>query len=231
MKKIVYVAGMLLASLVLRAEENVVTEQEKGEGWTMLWDGTTTAGWRSIKTNAFPQNGWEIKDGTLSVLKEVYAGDIITENVYSNFILKVEFKLTKAANSGVKYLFNPKINGGTTLEFQILHPDHSDAKLGKNGCRKVGSLYDVIPAPTAKLRPLDEWNSIQLVCNGKQVEHWLNGEKLISFERGSESFRAAVAQSKFSKAKKWGEAESGHILLQDHGDYVSYRNIKIKVLK
>jgi len=231
MKKIVYVAGMLLASLVLRAEENVVTEQEKGEGWTMLWDGTTTAGWRSIKTNAFPQNGWEIKDGTLSVLKEVYAGDIITENVYSNFILKVEFKLTKAANSGVKYLFNPKINGGTTLEFQILHPDHPDAKLGKNGCRKVGSLYDVIPAPTAKLRPLDEWNSIQLVCNGKQVEHWLNGEKLISFERGSESFRAAVAQSKFSKAKKWGEAESGHILLQDHGDYVSYRNIKIKVLK
>lgn len=231
MKKIVYVAGMLLASLVLRAEENVLTEQEKSEGWTMLWDGTTTAGWRSIKTNAFPQTGWEIKDGALSVLKEIYAGDIITENVYSNFILKVEFKLTKAANSGVKYLFNPKINGGTTLEFQILHPDHPDAKLGKNGCRKVGSLYDVIPAPTAKLRPLDEWNSIQLVCNGKQVEHWLNGEKLISFERGSESFRAAVAQSKFSKAKKWGEAESGHILLQDHGDYVSYRNIKIKVLK
>jgi len=231
MKKSIALAGLLFAALSLQAEENKLTEQEKAEGWTLLWDGSTTAGWRSIKTNAFPQKGWEIKDGTLSVLKEVYAGDIITENVYSNFILKVEFKLTKAANSGVKYLFNPKINGGTTLEFQILHPEHPDAKLGKDGNRKVGSLYDVIPAPTAQLRPLEEWNCIQLVCNGKQVEHWLNGEKLISFERGSQAFRAAVAQSKFKKAKNWGEAESGHILLQDHGDYVSYRNIKIKVLK
>jgi hypothetical protein len=231
MKTSIALVGLFLAALSLQAEENVLTEQEKAEGWTLLWDGSTTAGWRSVKTNAFPQKGWEIKDGTLSVLSQVYAGDIITENVYSNFILKVEFKLTKAANSGVKYLFNHKINGGTTLEFQILHPDHPDAKLGKNGSRKVGSLYDVIPAPTAQLRPLEEWNSIQLVCNGKQVEHWLNGEKLISFERGSEAFRAAVAESKFKKAKNWGEAESGHILLQDHGDYVSYRNIKIKVLK
>lgn len=231
MKKTVTMAGMVLLSLFLRAEENVLTDQEKSEGWTMLWDGATTAGWRSIKTNAFPQKGWEIKDGTLSVLSQVYAGDIITENVYSNFTLKLEFKLTKAANSGIKYMFNPKLNGGTTLEFQLLDPDHPDAKLGKNGNRKTGSLYDVIPAPTAKLRPVGEWNCVQLVCNGKQVEHWLNGEKLISFERGSEAFRAAVAESKFKKAKNWGEAESGHILLQDHGDYVSYRNIKIKVLK
>jgi opacity protein-like surface antigen len=231
MKKIVTMAGMVLTALVLGAAENVLTEQEKSEGWTLLWDGSTTAGWRSIKTNAFPQTGWEIKDGTLSVLKQVYAGDIITENVYTNFILKVDFKLTKAANSGVKYFFNPKLYGGTTLEFQILDPDHPDANLGKNGSRKVGSLYDVIPAPTAKLRPLGEWNSVQIVCNGKQVEHWLNGEKLISFERGSEAFRAAVAGSKFKKSKNWGEAESGHILLQDHGDDVSYRNIKIKVLK
>lgn len=231
MKKIVCVAGMLLASLVMRAEENVLTEQEKSEGWTMLWDGTTTAGWRSIKTNAFPQKGWEIKDGILSVLKEVYAGDVITENVYSNFTLKLEFKQTHASNSGIKYFFNPKLNGGTAPEFQILHPDHPDAKLGKNGSRKVASLYDVMPAPEAKLRPVGEWNVVMIVCHGRQVEHWLNGEKVLSFERGSEAFRAAVAKSKFSKSKNWGEAESGHILLQDHGDNVSFRNIKIKVLK
>jgi Domain of Unknown Function (DUF1080) len=231
MKKSIVLVGLFFAALSLQAEENVLTEQEKSEGWTLLWDGSTTAGWRSIKTNAFPEKGWEIKDGTLSVLSQVYAGDIITENVYSNFTLKLEFKLTKAANSGIKYMFNSKLNGGTTLEFQLLDPDHPDAKLGKNGNRKTGSLYDVIPAPTAKLRPVGEWNCVQLVCNGKQVEHWLNGEKLISFERGSEAFRAAVAESKFKKAKNWGEAASGHILLQDHGDYVSYRNIKIKVLK
>lgn len=231
MNKLVGMMGVFFFAVVAQAAENQLTAQEQSEGWTMLWDGTTTAGWRSIKTNAFPQTGWEIKDGTLSVLSQVYAGDIITENVYSNFTLKLEFKLTKASNSGIKYMFNSKLNGGTTLEFQLLDPDHPDAKLGKNGNRKTGSLYDVIPAPTAKLRPVGEWNCVQLVCNGKQVEHWLNGEKLISFERGSEAFRAAVAESKFKKAKKWGEAESGHILLQDHGDFVSYRNIKIKVLK
>jgi len=231
MKTYMAVLGLLLSALPLQAAENTLTEQEKAEGWTLLWDGSTTAGWRSARTNSFPEKGWEIKDGTLSVLKDARGGDIITENVYSNFTLKLEFRLTKASNSGVKYMFNPKINGGMTLEFQLLDPEHPDAKLGRDGNRKTGSLYDVIPAPTAKLRPVDEWNSVQLICNGKHVEHWLNGEKLIAFERGSEEFRAAVAQSKFKKAKNWGEAESGHILLQDHGDYVSYRNIKIKVSK
>ena len=229
--KLVGMMGVFWLAVVAQAAENQLTAQEQSEGWTMLWDGTTTAGWRSIKTNAFPKTGWEIKDGTLSVLKEVYSGDIITENVYSNFTLKLEFRMTPASNSGIKYFFNPKLNGGTTLEFQLLEPDHPDAKLGKNGSRKVSSLYDVMPAPTAKLRPVGEWNEAKLVCQGKQVEHWLNGEKVLSFERGSEAFRAAVAESKFKKSKNWGEAESGHILLQDHGDNVSYRNIKIKVLK
>jgi len=231
MKKYMAFVGLFLAALSLQAAENVLTEQEKTEGWTLLWDGSTTAGWKSVKSNAFPKTGWEIKDGTLSVLSQVYAGDIITENVYSNFTLKLEFRMTPASNSGIKYFFNPKLNGGTTLEFQLLEPDHPDAKLGKNGSRKVASLYDVMPAPTAKLRPVGEWNEAKLVCQGKQVEHWLNGEKVLSFERGSEAFRAAVTESKFKKSKNWGEAESGHILLQDHGDYVSYRNIKIKASK
>jgi hypothetical protein len=231
MKKCMALVGLFLAALSLQAAENVLTEQEKTEGWILLWDGSTTAGWRSVKSNAFPKTGWEIKDGTLSVLKEVYAGDIITENVYSNFTLKLEFRMTPASNSGIKYFFNPKLNGGTTLEFQLLEPDHPDAKLGKKGSRKVASLYDVMPAPTAKLRPVGEWNEAKLVCQGKQVEHWLNGEKVLSFERGSEAFRTAVAESKFKKSTNWGEAESGHILLQDHGDYVSYRNIKIKASK
>jgi hypothetical protein len=231
MKKCVLMLNLSCFMFAVHAVENQLTDAEKADGFQMLWDGSTAKGWRSIKSETFPAKGWEMKDGILSVLLNGGGGDIITEQVYSNFVLKAEFRLTKAANSGIKYFYNPKLNGGTTLEFQLLDPDHPDAKLGKNGSRKAASLYDVMPAPTAKLNPVGEWNSAMLVCNGKKVEHWLNGEKVLSFERGSPEFRAAVSQSKFSKSKNWGEAESGHILLQDHVDNVSYRNIKIKVLK
>lgn len=230
MNKLVGLIGVLSVALFSQAAENQLTDQEKSEGWTLLWDGSTAKGWRSVKTNAFPQKGWEMKDGVLSVLKNGGGGDIITEKTFSNFELQLQFKLTKAANSGIKYFFNPKINGGTAPEFQLLDPEHPDAQKGKDGNRKVASLYDVIPAPSAKLRALGEWNDVKLVCKGKTVEHWLNGEKVLTFERGSPEFREAVKQSKFSKQQNWGEAESGHILLQDHTDNVSYRNIKIKVL-
>jgi hypothetical protein len=231
MRKLVLMLGLSCSLGVAYAAENQLTDAEKAEGFQLLWDGTTTKGWRSVKTPAFPEKGWEMKDGVLSVLPKGGGGDIITDQVYSNFVLKLDFKLTKAANSGVKYFFNPKMHGGTAPEFQVLDPEHPDALKGKNGSRKVASLYDVLPAPTAKLNPLGEWNSIMLVCKGKKVEHWLNGEKVLSFERGSPEFREAVSQSKFSKIQNWGEAESGHILLQDHVDHVSYRNIKIQVVK
>lgn len=230
MKKLLSLVLMSGVAISGIAAENQLTDEEKREGWALLWDGATAQGWRSVKTNAFPQKGWEIKDGTLSVLAKGGGGDIITEKTYSNFELKLQFKLTKAANSGIKYFFNPKVNGGTAPEYQILDPEHPDAQKGKEGNRKVASLYDVIPAPDAKLRPLGEWNDVKLVCKGKTVEHWLNGEKVLTFERGSPAFRDAVKESKFSKQQNWGEAESGHILLQDHTDHVSYRNLKIKVL-
>lgn len=231
MNRFVLTVGMVCVMSAVQGAENQLTDPEKAEGWTLLWDGATSKGWRSVKDETFPQKGWEMKEGVLSVLAKTGGGDIITTQVYSNFVLKVDFKLTKAANSGIKYFFNPKMNGGTAPEFQVLDPEHPDAQKGKNGSRKVASLYDVMPAPDAKLKPLGEWNTAMLVCKGKQVEHWLNGEKVLAFERGSPEFRVAVSQSKFSKIKNWGEAESGHILLQDHWDHVSYRNIKIKVLK
>jgi len=231
MKTLSLIVGLSCVMGAVYGAENQVTDSEKAEGWNLLWDGATAKGWRSVKAETFPQKGWEMKDGVLSVLPKGGGGDIITEQVYSSFVLKVDFRLTKAANSGIKYFLNPKLNGGTAPEFQVLEPEHPDAQKGKNGSRKVASLYDVMPAPNAKLNPLGEWNSAMLVCNGKKVEHWLNGEKVLSFERGSPEFREAVAQSKFSKIQNWGEAESGHILLQDHTDHVSYRNIKIKMLK
>ncbi|MEI7899892.1 MAG: DUF1080 domain-containing protein [bacterium] len=213
---------------------NTLTEQEKSEGWSLLWDGQSATGWRSAAREAFPETGWTLADGVLSVLPKNAGGaggDIITKAVYTNFVLKADFRLTPAANSGIKYLFDSKVNGGTTLEYQVLDAAHPDAALGRDGNRKVASFYDVLPAVNAKPKPLGEWNTAMIVCKGKKVEHWLNGEKVLEFERGSEAFRAAVAKSKFKKFPNWGEQVSGHILLQDHQDSVSYRNIKINVLE
>ena len=239
MKHVCVMAGVAMFAAALFGADaccvaaNALTEQEKQEGWKLLWDGKTGDGWRSIGKDVFPAQGWEIKDGVLTVQPKNpkgTGGDIITKETYTNFILKADFMLTPAANSGIKYLFDPKVNGGTTPEYQVLDAAHPDAAKGRDGNRKIGSFYDVMPAVNAHPKPLGEWNSAMIVCKGKHVEHWLNGEKVLEFERGSEAFRAAVAQSKFSKYPNWGEQASGHILLQDHQDKVSYRNIKIKVL-
>jgi hypothetical protein len=234
--------GMILALSVASvvaadaccALANTLTEQEKQEGWKLLWDGKTGEGWSSIKKDTFPATGWEIAEGALTVLPKNAgggAGDIITKEKFTNFILKADFRLTAAANSGIKYFFDPKVNGGTTLEYQVLDAAHPDAAKGRDGNRKVASFYDVMPAVGAKPKPVGEWNTAMIISKGNHVEHWLNGEKVLEFERGSEAFRAAVAQSKFSKYLNWGEQASGHILLQDHQDKVSYRNFKIKVLE
>ncbi len=238
MKQMLFaVAAVMGAAAAFGAEGpalNTLTEQEKSEGWSLLWNGQSGDGWRSTGRDAFPEKGWAMADGVLTVQPKNAkgtGGDIITKAVYTNFILKAEFRLTPAANSGIKYFFDPKVSGGTALEYQVLDAAHPDAAKGIDGNRKVGSFYDVLPAVNAKPKPLGEWNSAMIVCRGKKVEHWLNGEKVVEFERGSEAFRAAVAKSKFSKFPNWGEQVAGHILLQDHQDSVSFRNIKIKVLE
>ncbi len=240
MKHLLSMVAVMMGATALFGNEaccaavNTLTEQDRQEGWRLLWDGKSGDGWRSIKNDSFPSQGWEIANGELTVLPKNAgggAGDIITRETYSSFILKVDFRLTDAANSGIKYFFDPKRNGGTTLEYQVLDAKHPDAAKGRDGNRTVASLYDVMPAAGAKPRPVGEWNTAMIVSNGRQVEHWLNGEKVLAFERGSDAFRKAVALSKFSKQPNWGEQEAGHILLQDHQDRVSYRNIKIKILK
>ena len=231
---VVTMAGAVLVSGAQGQVPNTLTDQEKGEGWRLLWDGKSADGWRSIGSDTFPEKGWAVADGTLTVQPKNAkgtGGDVITKESFTNFVLKADFRLTPAANSGIKYFFDSKVHGGTTLEYQVLDAAHPDAAKGLDGNRKVASLYDVMPAADAKPKPVGEWNAAMIVCKGRKVEHWLNGEKVLAFERGTEAFRAAVAQSKFKTFPNWGEQVSGHILLQDHQDSVSYRNIKIKVLE
>jgi hypothetical protein len=229
---------------------NTLTPEEKAAGWTLLWDGKTTEGWRSAKGDKFPTRGWSMKDGALSVQgnkgeESTGGGDIITIKRYANFELQVDFKLTPKANSGIKFFVQPamspidKVTGKPTAvgsaigtEFQILDDAlHPDAKLGKNGNRTVGSLYDLIPAPANKVvTPMGEWNHARILAQGKHVEFWLNGQKTVTFERGSEEFRQIVAGSKYKNIPQFGEWADGHILLQDHGDQVFFRNIKIREL-
>jgi len=221
-------------------EPNFISEREKKEGWTMLWDGKTTNGWRGAKLEAFPQKGWTIKDGILTVTKNdgkesAFGGDIVTTRGYKNFILKVDFKITEGANSGIKYFVDTKLNTGEGsaigCEYQILDDlRHPDAKLGVKGNRKLGSLYDLIPAPEKKPFVFDEYNTAMIVVNGNTVEHWLNGTKLITYERNTQEWNALVAYSKFANWPNFGNAAEGLILLQDHGDQVSYKNVKIKEL-
>jgi hypothetical protein len=227
------------------SQMNTLTDEEKNNGWKLLFDGKNTNGWRGAYKDKFPEKGWVVEDGTLTILKSdgsesASYGDIVTVDEYDNFELAFEFKLTEGANSGVKYFVvehQPKPKGSAFgLEYQVLDDDkHPDAKMGSNGNRTISSLYDLIPAKDKQVNPIGEWNQARIVSQGKKVEHWLNGKKVVEFERGSQQFRDLVAKSKYAapeynKNGRFGEAPKGHILLQDHGDKVSYRNIKIRTL-
>ena len=202
-----------------------------------------------------PEKGWKIENGVLTVLprkgikdgkwvdipKEQAAlgggGDLVTAKDFRDFELSVDFLLTEAANSGIKYFYNKDQFKGTCEEYQILHEAHPDSTKGRDGkCRRVASLYDMIPANAEPyVKPLGQWNTAKIVSKGNHVEHWLNGHKVLVYERGSAEFRAIVAQSKYVKEQKpgehWGEAPTGRIKLQDHSNStVSFRNIKIREL-
>lgn len=220
---------------------NTISPAEAEEGWTLLWDGKTSNGWRGAKLSTFPAKGWKMENGILKVIKSGGAesangGDIVTTRKYKNFILKVDFKITEGANSGIKYFVNPDMNKGAGsaigCEFQILDDDkHPDAKLGVKGNRKLGSLYDLIPAPVKKPFKKKEFNTAMIIVKGNHVEHWLNGEKLIEYDRNNAMWNALVAYSKYKNWPNFGNVEEGNILLQDHGDEVWYKNVKIKEIK
>ncbi len=228
--------------------KNTLTKREVSEGWKLLWDGETTSGWRGAKIKEFPSKGWHIKDGEFKVEatdggEATHGGDIVTIEKYKNFELMVDFKYSIGANSGIKYFVDTELNMGKGssigCEYQILDDEvHPDAKAGVDGNRTLASLYDLIKADPKFYAP-DQgkkrvnnygWNRAKIVVRGKKVQHYLNGIKVIEYKRTTQQWESLVAYSKYKNWPNFGEAKQGHILLQDHGDAVSFKNLKIKKL-
>ena len=215
-------------------KHNELTAAEKKAGWRLLFDGKTTAGWRGFKKPAFPAQGWVVEGGCLKHKAKDGAdslggGDIITTEQFTDFEFQFEWRVAPGGNSGVKYLVTEERSGPIAHEYQVIDDErHADAKIGPH--RSAAALYDLFPAENKKLRPAGEFNQSRIIVRGKHVEHWLNGAKVLEYELESERLKAAVAKSKFKNVPGFGNKLKGHLLLQDHGDEVCYRNLKLRPL-
>jgi hypothetical protein len=221
-------------------ELNKLTPEEIATGWKLLFDGTTSTGWRGYNKTVFPK-GWEVIDGTLHCIGtgtgEAGAengGDILYDKKFKNFDLKADWKISKGGNSGIFFLGQEVKDWPiwkTALEMQVLdNANHPDALLGKDGNRKAGSLYDLIPAKPQNAKPFGEWNSVEIICFKGTVVYKMNGETVAEFHLWTDDWKKLVKDSKFPEMNpKFADvAKEGYIAFQDHGDDVWYRNVKIK---
>jgi hypothetical protein len=221
---------------------NKLTKDEQAAGWTLLFDGNTSNGWRGYNKTVFPK-GWEVVDGTLHCIGtgtgEAGAengGDILYDKKFKNFDLKAEWKISKGGNSGIFFL-GQEVPGWpiwkTAPEMQVLdNANHPDAMLGNDGNRQAGSLYDLIPAKPQNSKPYGEWNSIEIICFKGTIVYKQNGVKVLEFHLWTDDWKNLVKNSKFPELNPdWANvAKEGYIAFQDHGDDVWYRNVKIKVM-
>lgn len=223
-----------------KTKVNMLTKKEKKEGWTLMFDGKTTEGWRGYNKTAFPEKGWAVEEGTLHVIGSSKGeagggGDLLYDKKYRNFELSLEWKVSEGGNSGIFYLAQ-EIPGEpvwkSAPEMQILDNEkHPDAKLGVDGNRAAGSLYDLIPGDMKAVKPAGEWNTVRVMVYKGTVVHYVNGKQVLEYHLWTDDWKKMVLNSKF-KDYEWflNTAEEGYIVLQDHGDDVWFKNIKIKEL-
>jgi hypothetical protein len=203
---------------------NQLTARETKAGWKLLFDGQSLNGWRSYKKPEAPSKGWEINNGILTCVAGAHGGDMITVGEFDNFDLQWDWRVPAKSNNGIKYLVTEERPSAPGPEYQMI----DDAIVADSPKQSTASFYDVIaPAPDKPLKPVGEWNHSRILVQGNHVEHWLNGKKVLTYELGSPEVRAAVAASKFKKSAGFGEKIKGHILLTEHHDEASYKNIKI----
>lgn len=208
-------------------EPNTVTEQEKAAGWKLLFDGNKIEGWRKYRSDSFPDKGWVVENGTLHKQANIRGGDIMTVATYENFEFIWDWKLLAKGNNGVKYFIIPERKATVGHEYQMI-----DDTIVKDSASGNAAFYLVV-APTADKpnKPMGEWNRSRIVVKGNHVEHWLNGQKVLEYECGSEAIMKQVPKTKFKKWTGFGEKVRGHILLTDHKDPCWYRNIKIREIE
>ena len=219
---------LFLLTLPLLAEEiNTLTPQEKADGWQLLFNGKDLSNFRQFGSDANPGPGWKIEAGILRKIGRIPGGQIITKDKYGDFTLSWEWKISPKGNNGIKYLVVEDRANAPGPEYQILDDTgHPDGKIGPH--RQTACLYDILtPAENKPLNPIGEWNHSKIVVKGKSVEHWLNGIRVLAYELESNELKAAIAKSKLAKAKDFEKKVNGHIMLTDHIDECSFRNMKI----
>ena len=213
---------------------NTLSDAEKRAGWTLLFDGKTLDGWRGFKKADATDSRWKAVDGTLAVVKDNGRDthgerDIVTRDTYEQFELVWDWKIEPGGNSGLKYFVLEDRDSAIGHEYQLIDDTrHADAKIGPQ--RQTAAFYDVLPASDRPMKPAGEWNTSRIVVRGQTAEHWLNGKKVLQYELNSPALNAAIEKSKFKGMERFGKRQNGHILLQDHGNQVWFRNIKIRRL-
>jgi hypothetical protein len=212
---------------------NTLTAAEKAAGWTLLFDGHSLDGWRGYKKPDAAGLRWKVDDGALSLPAQTAAGtrsgDIISKDTFEQFELTLDWRIAPGGNSGIKYFILEDLDSAIGHEYQVIDDErHADAKIGPH--RQTAAFYDVLPASERPVKPAGEWKTTRIVVRGQTVEHWLNGKKVLQYELGSPALKAAIAKSKFKGIARFGTRQNGHILLQDHGNQVWFRSIKIRRL-
>ncbi len=226
---------------------NALTEIEKSEGWTLLWNGADFAGWRGVGLDRVPEGHWLIEDGTIRKLasgevprqadgQPVEGGDLMTVATFEDFDLRFEWKISASGNSGLKYNVSEEMSqafaphhAAIGFEYQCLD-DTGVYEPPITPNQTTASLYDLVPAGARALKPVGEWNESRVVFRGSHGEHWLNGGQVLEFELGTPDMDARVAASKFKSIPDFAKKRPGHIVLQDHGSAVWFRNIKLRAI-